>query len=188
MDESQEVVQLLDQWRGGDESAYDRLIPLVYSDLRRLARGQLRREPAGHSLQPTLLVHEAYLRLAGAAVNWQNRTHFLSVAARVMRRILVERARAIRAVKRGGEALRITLTSQIEAPTSDPVDVLQLDDALLRLERMDARQAGVVELCYFGGLTYPEIAETLHISEATVDRDLRHARAWLRHDLSRSSH
>ena len=103
MDESQEVVHLLDQWREGDESAYDRLIPLVYADLRRLARGQLRREPAGHSLEPTLLVHEAYLRLAGAAVTWQNRNHFLSVAARVMRRILVERARAIRATKRGGE-------------------------------------------------------------------------------------
>lgn len=188
MDEPEEVVQLLDQWREGDESAYDRLIPLVYADLRRLARGQLRREPAGHSLQPTLLVHEAYLRLADAEVNWQNRTHFLSVAARVMRRILVERARAIRAAKRGGAALRVTLTSQVEAPTSDPVDVLRLDDALMRLERLDARQASVVELCYFGGLTYPEIGKMLHISEATVDRDLRHARAWLRHELNGSSH
>lgn len=188
MDESQEVVQLLDQWREGDESAYDRLIPLVYADLRRLARGQLRREPAGHSLQPTLLVHEAYLRLAGAEVPWQNRTHFLSVAARVMRRILVERARAMRATKRGAGALRVTLTSHVPAPTSDPVDILTLDDALQRLENLDARQAQVVELCYFGGLTYPEIAEMLQISEATVDRDLRHARAWLRHELAGSLH
>jgi len=135
-----------------------------------------------------LLVHEAYLRLAGAAVTWQNRTHFLSVAARVMRRILVERARAIRATKRGGGALRVTLTSHVTSPTSDPVDILTLDDALKRLERLDARQAQVVELCYFGGLTYPEIGAMLDISEATVDRDLRHARAWLRHELGGSSH
>jgi RNA polymerase sigma factor (TIGR02999 family) len=187
MDESQEVGQLLDQWRLGDENAYERLIPLVYADLRRLARIQLRREPAGHSLQPTLLVHEAYLRLADAEVKWQNRTHFLSVAARVMRRILVERARAVRAAKRGGGVLRVTLTSNVPAPTSDPVDVLRLDDALLRLESLDARQGQVVELCYFGGLTYPEIASLLDISEATVDRDLRHARAWLRRELGASS-
>ena len=155
MDESRQVGQLLDEWRGGDESAYDRLIPLVYADLRRLARGQLRREPAGHSLQPTVLVHEAYLRLADADVNWQNRVHFLSVAARVMRRILVERARALYTAKRGGGALRVTLTSHVPAPSSDPVDVLSLDDALMRLEALDARQARAVELCYFGGLTYP---------------------------------
>ncbi|MEO7135854.1 MAG: sigma-70 family RNA polymerase sigma factor [Vicinamibacterales bacterium] len=188
MDESLEVVDLLDRWREGDASAYDRLIPLVYADLRRLARGQLRREPAGHSLQPTLLVHEAYIRLAGAEVTWQNRTHFLSVAARVMRRILVERARAMRASKRGGGALRVTLTSHIAAPTSDPVDILTLDAALQRLESLDARQAQVVELCYFGGLTYSEIGTMLKLSEATVDRDLRHARAWLRHELGGSLH
>lgn len=186
MDESQEIGQLLDQWRNGDQGAYERLIPLVYADLRRLARLQLRREPAGHSLQPTLLVHEAYLRLADAQVRWQNRTHFLSVAARVMRRILVERARAKGAVKRGGGVLRVTLTSHVPAPTVDPVDILRLDDALIRLETLDARQAQVVELCYFGGLTYPEIGTLLGISEATVDRDLRHARAWLRRELSES--
>jgi RNA polymerase sigma factor (TIGR02999 family) len=139
-------------------------------------------------LQPTLLVHEAYLRLADAEVKWQNRTHFLSVAARVMRRILVERARAVRAAKRGGGALRVTLTSHVPAPSADPVDVLRLDDALTRLERMDARQSQVVELCYFGGLTYPEIGALLEISEATVDRDLRHARAWLRRELGGTSH
>ena len=188
MDESQEVVHLLDQWREGDESAYNRLVPLVYADLLRLARGQLRREAAGHSLQPTLLVHEAYLRLAGAEVAWQNRTHFLSVAAGVMRRILVERARALRAGKRGGGALRVTLTSHMAAPASDPIDILTLDEALKRLEGLDARQAQVVELCYFGGLTYPEIGTMLNVSEATVDRDLRHARAWLRHELGGSVH
>jgi len=188
MDESQEVVHLLDQWREGDESAYNRLVPLVYADLRRLARGQLRREGAGHSLQPTLLVHEAYLRLAGAEVAWQNRTHFLSVAAGVMRRILVERARALRAGKRGGGALRVTLTSQVAAPASDPIDILTLDAALKRLESLDVRQAQVVELCYFGGLTYSEIGIMLNVSEATIDRDLRHARAWLRHELGGSMH
>jgi RNA polymerase sigma factor (TIGR02999 family) len=188
MDDSEEVGELLDQWREGDESAYDRLIPLVYADLRRLARGHLRGEAAGHSLQPTLLVHEAYLRLVDAEVNWQNRTHFLSVAARVMRRILVERARAVHASKRGGDAVRVTLTSQVEAPTSDPVDILRLDAALRRLERLDARQASAVDLCYFGGFTYPEIGKMLNISEATVHRDLRHARAWLRIELDGSSH
>lgn len=188
MDESQEVVHLLDQWREGDESAYNRLVPLVYADLLRLARGQLRREGAGHSLQPTLLVHEAYLRLAGAEVAWQNRTHFLSVAAGVMRRILVERARALRAGKRGGGALRVTLTSQVAAPASDPIDILTLDAALKRLESLDVRQAQVVELCYFGGLTYSEIGIMLNVSEATIDRDLRHARAWLRHELGGSMH
>jgi RNA polymerase sigma factor (TIGR02999 family) len=184
MDESAEVVRLLDEWHRGDQAAYDRLIPLVYGELRRLARGQLRREGAGHSLQPTLLVHEAYLRLANADVDWRDRTHFFSVAARVMRRILVEWARARRAQKRGGDEVHVTLTDGVSAPLSDPVDVLALDDALVRLHGFDARQAQVVELSYFGGLTYPEIGQMLSISAATVDRDLRHARAWLKRELA----
>lgn len=179
---SAEVVRLLDEWRHGDQDAYERLIPLVYGELHRLAGAQLRREMPGHSLQPTMLVHEAYLRLAGAEVAWQNRTHFLSVAARVMRRLLVERARARRAEKRGGDAVRVTLSDA--AVAADAVDVLDLDRALERLQRFDARQAEVVELSYFGGLTYPEIASLVGISEATVDRDLRHARAWLRRELA----
>ena len=183
MEDSAEIVQLLDEWRQGDQAAYDRLIPLVYGELRRLARAQLRRESAGHSLQPTLLVHEAYLRLADADVDWRNRTHFLSVAARVMRRILVEWARARRTQKRGGDGVRVTLTDGVSAPHADPVDVLMLDHALARLQGFDARQAQVVELSYFGGLTYPEIGEMLGVSEATVDRDLRHARAWLKREL-----
>ena len=179
---SAEVVRLLGEWRQGDQDAYERLIPLVYGELHRLAGAQLRREMPGHSLQPTMLVHEAYLRLAGADVAWQNRTHFLSVAARVMRRLLVERARARRAEKRGGDAVRVTLTDA--AVAQDPVDVLDLDRALERLQRFDPRQAEVVELSYFGGLTYPEIASLVGISEATVARDLRHARAWLRRELA----
>ena len=175
---------LLSEWRAGDPSALDRLVPLVYAELRRLARGQLRRDPAAHSVEPTVLVHEAYLRLLGARVDWRDRTHFLSVAARIMRRILVERARARRAGKRGGDDVRVTLTGSVPAPAEHPVDILMLDAALERLHASDERQARVVELCYFGGLTYPEIADLLGISEATVDRDLRHARAWLRRELA----
>lgn len=174
---------LLREWRAGDHAALDRLVPLVYAELRRLARGQLRRDPAAHSVEPTVLVHEAYLRLLGARVDWRDRTHFLSVAARVMRRILVERARARRALKRGGGELRVTLSSAA-APAESPVDMLDLDAALERLHEFDDRQARVVELSYFGGLTHPEIADLLEISEATVERDLRHARAWLRRELS----
>lgn len=183
MEHSAEVLHLLDAWRGGDLAAYDQLIPLVYGELRRLARGQLRRESPGHSLQPTMLVHEAYLRMADADVDWRNRTHFLSVAARVMRRILVEWARARRADKRGGHDVRVTLTDGFSSPMADPVDVIDLDHAMEWLQLLDARQAQVVELSYFGGLTYPEIGAMLAISEATVDRDLRHARAWLKREL-----
>jgi RNA polymerase sigma factor (TIGR02999 family) len=181
--DSGSVARLLQDWRRGNERAYDLLIPFVYGELRRLARAQLRRDPAGQSLQPTALVHEAYLRLVNADIDWRDRTHFLSVAARVMRRILVERARARRARKRGGDDLRITLAGPIPAPAR-PIDLLALDEAMERLQGFDERQARVVELCYFGGLTYPEIGEALGISEATVDRDLRHARAWLRRELS----
>jgi len=178
------ILHLLQAWRQGDQSAYDRLFPLVYAELRRLARAQLRREHPGHSLQPTLLVHEVYLRLVKAEVDWRDRTHFLSVAARVMRRILVEHARSKGARKRGGLDQRVTLTGDLAAPESSPIDVLVLDAAMERLRKLDARQADVVELSYFGALTYAEIGDALGISEATVDRDLRHARAWLRRELS----
>lgn len=184
MDDTTEVTTLLQAWRAGDEQACDRLVPFVYAELRRLARLQLRREPAGLSLQPTALVHEAYLRLVKADVSWQDRTHFMSVAARVMRRILVEHARARRARKRGGDETRVTLSGSVEAAQADPIDVLLLDAALERLQALDSRQAQVVELSYFGGMTYPEVGEALGISEATVHRSLRHARAWLRRELT----
>jgi RNA polymerase sigma factor (TIGR02999 family) len=183
-EDSAEIVQLLDAWRSGDRGAYDQLFPLVYAELHRLARGKLRHERPGHSLQPTLLVHEVYLRMAGEGLPVQGRTHFLSVAARVMRRILIDMARGRRAQKRGGDDLRVTLTSEPIAPASDPVDVLTLDTALLRLQDFDPRQADVIELAYFGGLTQPEIGEALGISPATVERDLRHARAWLKRELA----
>ena len=184
MDEAGQVLQLLRDWREGDDQACDRLVPFVYAELRRLARAQLRRDAAAQSLQPTALVHEAYLRLVKADVAWQDRTHFLSVAARVMRRILVEHARAKRARKRGGDETRVTLTDPIAAPDDNRIGMLVLDDALDRLQALDPRQAEIVELCYFGGLTYPEVGETLGISEATVHRSLRHARAWLRRELA----
>ena len=181
--ESVELFRLLEDWQAGDATAYDRLIPLVYDELRRLARSQLRRERAGHSVQATQLGHEAYLRLADADVEWRNRTHFLSVAARVMRRILVEHARGRSAQKRGGADVRVTLSPDLAATHSDPVDLLALNTALERLAGIDTRQAEVVELCHFGGLTHPEIGRMLGVSEATVERDLRHARAWLRREM-----
>lgn len=184
MDAPSDVTPLLDALRSGDGSAFDRLFPLVYDQLHRIASGQLRREGAGHSLQPTLLVHELYLRLAGEGLDVRNRAHFLGIAARVMRRILVDAARTRRAQKRGGADVRVALTSDVAAPLVDPVDAFTLDTAMARLEDLDARQARVVELSYFGGLTYPEIGALLDISEATVDRDLRHARAWLKRELS----
>lgn len=187
-DTTVEVATLLQAWRAGDADACDRLVPFVYAELRRLARAQLRRDPAALSLQPTALVHEAYLRLVKADVDWQDRTHFMSVAARVMRRVLVEHARARKARKRGGDDTRVTLSTPIEAPSQpDPVDVLLLDAALDRLQAYDARQAQVVELSYFGGMTYPEVGATLGISEASVHRSLRHARAWLRRELTGQS-
>lgn len=178
------IEQLLRDWREGDASALDKLVPIIYGELRRLARSQLRRDPAARSMQPTVLVHEAYLQLLGARVDWQDRTHFLSVAARVMRRVLVQRARARQRLKRGGDDVRVTFTEALAAHYEDRVGILGLDRALQRLGAIDERQARVVELCYFGGLTYPEIGQTLGISEATVHRDLRHARAWLERELS----
>ncbi len=184
MDDSAQVTVLLQAWREGDASAYDQLMPFVYAEMRRLARGQLQRERAGHSFQPTQLVHEAYLRLVKADVDWQDRGHFLRIAARAMRQILVEHARAKHTRKRGRDEQFVTLNEPIAAPDTDPLDVLFLNDAMERLHALDQREAEVVELCYFGGLTYPEIADALGISEATVHRALRHARAWLRAELS----
>lgn len=186
-DGSGEIGRLLEAWRGGDRAACDRLFSLVYAELHRLARAQLRRERPGHSLQPTLLVHEVYMRMAGGGISLQDRTHFLSVAARVMRRILVDVARQRRAQKRGGGELRVSLSDEPAAPASNLVDMLTLDAALLRLQDLDARQADVVELSYFAGLTQPEISAHLGISPATVDRDLRHARAWLKRELTGES-
>ena len=178
------VTTLLRQWKGGDDSALDRLLPLVYAELRRIAARHLRRERAGHSLQPTGLVHEAYLRLVAApGPEWQDRTHFFGVSARLMRQILVDHARARGAAKRGGAARRVALTDDVEPAAARDLDLLALDEALGRLEEIDPIQGRVVELRYFTGLSIEETAEVLGKSPATVNREWRMARAWLRREL-----
>lgn len=180
---SESITHLLREWRDGDEQAMDRLVPLVYDELRGLARRELRRDRPGHTLQPTELVHDAYVRLVDLELSWQDRLHFYRMAARTMRRVLVDHARARRAEKRGGGAVMVTLEEARGLEDPPASDVLDLSDALDRLAEIDDRLSRAVELFYFGGLTYPEIAQALGISRATVDRDLRFARAWLRREL-----
>jgi RNA polymerase sigma-70 factor (ECF subfamily) len=175
------VSGLLRAWGGGDLRARDDLLPLVYRELRRRAAGYLRQERHGHTLQPTALVHEAYLRLAGEnQIAWQNRAHFFGMAAQVMRHILVDHARAHQAAKRpGGAALRMTLDDRIGAAQPRDCELLLLDQALDELAQRDPRQGRIVELRYFGGLSEQEVAHVLGLSRATVTRDWQTARAWL---------
>ena len=186
--DSTAITELLIAWSDGQREALDRLAPLVYEDLRRLAARYMRREPAGHALQSTALVHEAYLRLIDQRqVQWRNRAHFFGVAAQMMRRILVDYARRRRAERRGGGWERVTLTGDPVGPDgANEVDVLSLHEALERLAAFDPRQERIVELRYFGGLTIEETAEVVGASPATVARDWTMAKAWLRADLSRS--
>jgi RNA polymerase sigma-70 factor (ECF subfamily) len=182
--------ELLAKAKTGDDRAISKLMPLVYDELRRLAASYIRREKPGQTLQATALVNEAYIRLiAERAHNWQNRTHFLAIAALSMRQILVQRARRRHAAKRGGDPERITLDEQLlPAAGGGPgeVDILALDDALERLAVLNEKQAKVVELRYFGGLTVEETAEALEISPATVKRHWTLARAWLKRELERA--
>ena len=182
------VTRLLLAWSGGDAAASEQLMSLVYNELRQLARGYLRRERGGHTLQPTALVHEAYLRLVDdSQIRWQSRAHFYGVAARVMRRILVDHARRQAAAKRGGLARDVPLedVGTIAAPDhGDPVDLVALDEALLSLGRAYPRQSEIVELRYFGGLSAREIGEVMRVTERTVQRDWDFARAWLRRALN----
>lgn len=182
------ITQLLIAWSDGRREALDDLMPMVYADLRRVAAGYMRREGAGHALQPTALVHEAYVRLIDQKqVKWRNRAHFFGVAAGLMRRILVDHARRRRAEKRGGDLERVTLTGdEVATDTHKEIDVLALDEALERLAEFDPQQERIVELRYFGGLTIEETAEVVGISAATVVREWTIAKAWLRADLSRS--
>ena len=181
-----EITQLLLAWSDGRREALDRLVPLVYDDLRRLAAGYMRREREGHTLQPSALVHEAYVRLIDQRhVRWRNRAHFFGIAAGVMRRVLVDQARSRLADKRGGGWDRVTLIDDRmghEGPSD--VDILALHDSLERLAAFDPRQERIVELRYYGGLTIEEAAEVIGISEATVVREWTIAKAWLRADLS----
>jgi RNA polymerase sigma factor (TIGR02999 family) len=171
------VTALLQAWNTGDAEAGRRLIPLVYGELRRRAGGYLRRERPGHTLQPTALVHEAYLRLVGLQVHLRNRSQFFGVASNLMRRILVDHARRRRAAKR--DAIRVTLNEVAQPVAERAVDLVRLDEALTELSALDARQARVVELRYFGGLTLQEAAKVLGVSVPTVKRDWALARAWL---------
>jgi RNA polymerase sigma factor (TIGR02999 family) len=181
-----EISELLKAWSNGESGAADEMMPLVYDELRRQARRYLRRERANHTLQSTALVHEAYIRLVGQRdVTWQNRAHFFGIAAEMMRRILVNYALRSGRVKRGGEAVTIALDGGVQvADSSTDVNLLDLDEALCRLAEMDERQARLVELKYFGGLSIEETAEVLGISNATVKREWNVARAWLRAELS----
>lgn len=169
----------------GDENALERLLPVVYQELRQLAAGYLRDERGGHTLQPTALAHEAYLRLVGQRIAWQGRGHFLGVAARAMRSVLVDHARRRSAQKRGGGQAPVTLDTGMIAANSRPVAFDDLDRALDDLARLSERQARVVELRYFGGLSIEETAEVLGVSPITVKRDWATARAWLYRELSR---
>jgi len=185
MTTSLEVSQLLRAWSNGETSAADRLMPLVYEELRHIARRQMRRQRAGHTLQTTALIHEAYVRLVGESdVHWQNRAHFFGVAAKAMRHILVDHARSRHAAKRGGAAQRVTL-DEAAVISAQPAELVALDDALRSLAGLDPRKGQVVELKYFGGLTVDEIAKVLRVSPETVARDWRLARAWLLRELSK---
>ena len=179
-----EVTRILQAWGKGDQQALDKLMPVVYDELRRVAQRYLRREGPDHTLQATALVHEAYLRLVDQrGITWQNRAHFFGVAAQLMRRILVDHARRHRAAKRGGSALKVSLNELMLAAEERAEDVVALDDALERLAAMDPRQGRVVELRIFSGLTVEETAEVLGISPATVKREWTMARAWLSREL-----
>ena len=183
----EDVTGLLLSWRQGDAQALDRLIPLVYDELRRVARRHLQREQPGHVLQATALVHEVYLRLVDVdRLTLKNRAHFFAVAAKLMRQILVDHARRQYADKRGGGVTMVSLEGVSPAVQPPSVDVLALDQALEALSEIDARQAGVVELRYFAGLSIDEVAEALGFSTATVEREWALAKAWLHRRLTPS--
>jgi RNA polymerase sigma-70 factor (ECF subfamily) len=177
------VTRLLKAMRAGDAMAEQNLLPLVYEELHRLARSYMRRERPDHTLQATALIHEAYLKLAGAQVDWKNREHFIGVAARVMRRVLVDYARAHGAEARGGELKRVDMEEGLAVSAERTEELLLVDAALERLAKSEPRQARVVELRYFGGLSVEEIASLLHISARSVKRDWLLARLWLFKEL-----
>ena len=179
------VTHLLRAWSDGDDGALERLTPLVEAELRRLARGYMGRERHGHTLQPTALVNEAFLRLTDARqVRWQDRAHFLGISARLMRRVLVDHARARGYRKRGGDAHRVTLDEGLVAVPELALDVVALDRALEALAAVDERKSQVIELRFFGGLSVEETAEVLHVSPDTVKRDWRLAKLWLLRELA----
>lgn len=186
MDDDQEISKLLRNWSAGDSEALDDLFTLVYDELRRRARIHLRRQGPGHTLQTTALVHEAYMRLAGHSDgSWESRSQFFAFAAKIMRNILVDHARSKQTDKRGGGALKLSLSDvDVKAPSLDP-DLIALDEALNRIAKIDEKLATIVELRYFAGLSLEETADALKISRATVARDWNMARSWLHRELTR---
>ena len=180
-----DITQLLRDWGRGEESALDRLMPVVYNELRRIARNFMRRQNPGHTLQTTALVNEAFLNLVDSSrVNWQSRTHFFAISAQLMRRVMVDSARRRKSRKRGGEYLRVTLDNGADIAPESNTDLLALDEALTRLARLNPRHARIVELRYFGGLTEEQVAAALGVSERTVRRDWVLARSWLFRELT----
>jgi RNA polymerase sigma factor (TIGR02999 family) len=180
-----DVTALLADWSRGDRTALNRLLPLVYAELRRIAARQLRSERTGHTLQPTALVSEVYLRLVGQRqVDWQDRAHFFGVAAQVMRRVLVDHARRHGAGKRGGGVKAVSLDDALEVASAGELPILALDEALGRLQTVDPDLARIVELRAFGGLTIDQAAHVLNVSPSTVKRDWRTAQAWIKRELS----
>ena len=181
----QEITQLLLNWSKGDQAALDQLIPLVYPELRKLARRYMGRESPEHTLQTSALVNEAYVRLVDQGeIQWKGRAHFFGIAARLMRQILVDRARRRNFAKRGGGAIRVSLNEATTVAQEQSASVIALDDALKNLEKTDQRKSRIVELRFFGGMSIEETAEVLKVSPGTVMRDWTFARAWLRNEMS----
>jgi RNA polymerase sigma factor (TIGR02999 family) len=181
---NEQATRMLIDWSNGNREAAAGLMPLVYDELRRLARSYLQRERADHTLQATGLVHEAYLRLVDQkTTTWQNRAHFFGVAAQLMRRILVDHARRHRTAKRGGDATKVEFDEALAPSASRSLDVIALDDALQDLAKLNPQHSQIVELRFFGGMTTDEVAEVLDVSPRTVQREWRMARAWLRRQI-----
>jgi RNA polymerase sigma factor (TIGR02999 family) len=181
---TQQVTRLLLAWGDGEKAAFDKLVPLVHGELRRIARRYMIGERKGHTLQTTALVNEAYLRLVDSQkVNWQNRAHFFAISAQLMRRVLVDYARSRAYQKRGGGAFKVTLDEAMIGPEEPGQDLVSLDDALQALAEIDSRKSQVVELRFFGGLSVEETAEVLKVSQDTVLRDWRLAKSWLRREM-----
>ena len=183
---SQEITQLLIDWSRGDQTALDKLMPLVYNELRRLAHHYMGRERPNHTLQTTALVNEAYVRLIDQnRVEWQNRAHFFAVAAKVMRHLLVDHARSHQYAKRGGGTLQVALEEAAVMSQEQPTDLVALDEALIKLADLDLRKSRIVEMRYFGGLNAEEIAEVLGLSIITIKREWQKAKAWLYREINR---
>jgi RNA polymerase sigma factor (TIGR02999 family) len=181
-----DVTQLLANWSQGDQGALDKLMPLVYGELRRLASSHLRRERSNHTLQSTALVHEAFMRLVNQQdVQWRNRAHFYAIAAQMIRRILVDYARSQHAEKRGSGAVKLALDDAMAVPQQADMDLLGLNDALHQLAELDARQSRIVELRFFAGLSIEETAEVMNLSPASIKREWNTARAWLFREMTR---